>query len=245
MSASLEAPGTASAPRPIQRYGLLFGAIAGLIALVQVGVSVVSALENRYTLTNLAFSKTGGDAAVASALAPVFPLVAAAYGTCLVGFAFTLVLCWHAGRAAALETGRAAAGTEAGLLVIVTSSLIWVIASVVAVLLFHTDGSVAGLATASATLSSATDASEIAWLVGQETLAILMGIGAAALAGRLAGGAAVASLQRAPVIPYVPAPASPGGQMPFFAGMAPYPPQAPTPPSAAAWPTEPPPPPQG
>jgi hypothetical protein len=243
MGASLEVSGPASAPpapRPIQRYGLLFGVIAGLIALVQVGVSVVSALENRYSLTNLYFSTSGGDAAIASALTQVLPLLAAAYGTCLLGFGFALVLCWQAGRAAALETGRAAAGTEAGLLVIVISSLTWVIASVAAVLLFHTDGSFAGLATASASLSSATDAREIAILVGQETLAILVALGVGALVGRLAGGAAITTLRRTPIVPYVPAPGSPIGQMPFFTAPAPYPPQAPTPP-LSQWPTEPPP----
>jgi hypothetical protein len=241
MGASEDAPGPASAPPalyPIQRYGLLFGAIAGLIALVQVGVSVVSALENRYTLTNLYFSTSGGDAAVASALGALLWLVLAVYGTCLLGFIFMLALCWQAGRAAALETGRAAAGTEAGLLVTVSGSLIWVIASVVAVLLFHTDGSLAGIATASAHLSAATDANEIAILVGQEMLAILVALGAAALVGRLAGGAAVASLHRSGAMNYTPAPAYPGGQMPYFAAPAPYAPQAPTPTSPAEQPTD-------
>jgi hypothetical protein len=235
----MEAAGPASAPpapHPIQRYGLIFGAVAGLIALVQVGVSVVSALENRYTLTNVYFSSTGGDAALASALTGVFRLVAATYGTCLLGFVFTLVLCWHAGRAAALETGRAAAGMEAGLLVTVTGALIWVIGSVAAVLLFHTDGSLAGIVTASAQLSSVTDAGEIGLLVGQETIAILLGLGAAALVGRLGGGSAVAALQRPGVVPPQPpryyAP-TPQPYMPGPVTDAPTPPPArpPQPPS--------------
>jgi hypothetical protein len=195
------------APYPIQRYGLIFGAVAGLIAIVQVGVSVVSALENRYTLTNLYFSAGGGDAAQVSALLAAMPLLIAAYGTALAGFIFTLILCWHAGRAAALETGRATAGTEAGLLVGTTGALIWVIVSVLAVLLFHTEGSLAGIATASARLSPATDAREIALLVSQETVAILFGLGAFALVGWLAGGSAVTALRRAAGAP-LPAPSS-------------------------------------
>jgi hypothetical protein len=184
---------------------LTFGAIAGLIALVQVGVSVISALENRYTLTNLYFSAAGGDAAQVTALAAAVPLLVAAYGTALVGFIFTLVLCWHAGHAAALETGRATAGTEAGLLVSVTSALIWVIGSIIAVLVFHTDGSLAGIVTASAQLSPATDAREIAILVSQETLAIVVGLGAAALVGWLAGGSAITALRRSGAVSVPPA----------------------------------------
>jgi hypothetical protein len=204
IAAPVGAPGPASAPpepRPVVRFGLLFGAVAGLVALMQVAVSVVSALENRYTLTNLYFSASGGADAQASALLGVFRLLLAAYGSALAGFVFTQVLCWHAGRAAALETGRAAAGTEAGLLVAVTGSLIWVVASLAAVLLFHTDGSLAGVVTASARLSSATDAREVAILLSQETVAILLGLGTAALVGLLAGGSAVARLRRSRFVP--------------------------------------------
>jgi hypothetical protein len=235
MGAPLNAPGTADTPpaaHPIQRYGLIFGAVAGLVALVQVGVSVVSALENRYALTNLYYSASGGTAALASALEAVFPLVIATYISWLLGFVFALVLCWHAGRAAALETGRASAGTEAGLLVSVIGSLLWVIGSVVGVLLFHTDGSLAGIATASAHLSAATDAAEIAILVGQETFAIVVGLGAAALVGRLAGGAAVTSLRRhgagyAPPQGYIAVPLQPYAPGPMLG--EPSPPSAPQP----------------
>jgi hypothetical protein len=199
--------GAPPAPHPIQRHGLIFGAVAALIAVVQVGVSVAAALENRSTLTNLYFSAGGGDAAQASALFDTLRLLIAAYGTALVGFIFTLVLCWHAGRAAALETGRTAAGTEASLLVSATGALIWVVASVVAVLLFHTDGSLAGISTASAQLSPATDAREIAILVSQETVAVLFGLSAAALVGWLAGGSAITALRRVGTMP-LPAPGS-------------------------------------
>ncbi len=215
------------APHPIRRYGLLFGAVAGLIALVQVGVSVVAALGNRYTLTNLYFSAGGGADAQVSALADTFRLLFAAYGTALVGGVFMLVLCWHAGRAAALETGRATAGTEAGLLVSVSGALVWVLASIIAVLLFHTEGSLAGILTASAQLSSTTDAREIAILVSQETLGILLGLGMAALVGWLAGGSAVDALRRATFPPPMP----PGAYAPGPPRAAPYPPANQPPPA--------------
>jgi hypothetical protein len=221
-------PASAPPPHPVLRFGLIFGAVASLVALVQVAVSVVAALESRYTLTNLYFSASGGVDAQLSALNALVPLLSAAYGSALAGLVFTLVLCWHAGRAAALETGRAGAGAEAGLLVSVTGSLIWVVASLAAVLLFHTDGSLAGVVTATAHLSSATDAREIAFLLTQETVAILFGLGAAALVGWLAGGSAVASLRRpslmaVPLAPYY-YPVSPPAY-PVFQPAPPLPPQ--------------------
>jgi hypothetical protein len=197
-------------PHAEWRFGLLFGALGGLFALLQVVVSVTSAWENHAALASIYYG--GQNQALDPILAAqwLVPVLSATYGSCLLAFALSMWLSWGAGRAAAIATGRPWTGALAGLLTSMFSSLIWIAASVFVAARFHTDGTIAGILTTTPTYSAAATGPEIAGLVAQEIVAGLISLGLGAVAGRIGG--AAARIPRSMVGGWVPpvTPAIPG-----------------------------------
>lgn len=183
---------------PVRRLALWFGLVNGVFAVLQVAVSSWAALINQGVYVSFFYGVNGVGFNNDALTAWLLPIFTAAYGTCLLGFIASLVLCWHAGRAAAWATGRRGAGGEVGALVALYGSVIWIVASVAAVLIIHTDGTVAALAgvlTAPGKQPGINPATEIVVLLAQEIVAGLLAVGLGALAGRI--GAAAARLGRA------------------------------------------------
>jgi hypothetical protein len=178
---------------PVRRLALAFGLVNGVFAVLQVAVSSWAALVNRGVYISLYYGANGVGFNNDALLAWLLPIFTAAYGTCLLGFVVSLVLCWHAGRAAAAATGRRGAGAQVGALVALYGSVIWIVASVAAVLLVHTDATLAGVAgvlTAPKGTPGLNSATEIVVLLAQEIVAGLLAVGIGALAGRIGAGAA-------------------------------------------------------
>lgn len=178
---------------PVRRLALVFGLVNGLFAALQVAVSSWAAVINQGVSASLYYGVNGvglNPSIIASWLAP---MLVAAYGTCLLGFIVSLWLCWQAGRAAALATGRRGAGAQAGTLVSLLGSAIWIVLSVLAALVLHTDATVAGLAgivTAAPGHVGPNPPTEIVVLLVQLIAAALFALGFGALAGRIGAGAA-------------------------------------------------------
>lgn len=178
---------------PVRRLALTFGLINGLFAALQVAVSSWAAVINQGVSASLYYGVNGvglNPSIIASWLAP---MLIAAYGTCLLGFIASLWLCWQAGRAAALATGRRGAGAQAGTLVSLLGSASWIVLSVLAALVLHTDATVAGLAgivTAAPGRVGPNPPTEIVVLLVQLIAAALFALGFGALAGRIGAGAA-------------------------------------------------------
>lgn len=224
---------------PVARYGLVLGLVNGLFGILQVVTSSSGAIENHATISSFYYGThgTGFDIAImANWLAPVF---SAAYGSCLVAFAVGMWLCWRAGRASAAARGVAAGASVAGLLTSVIGSGIWIVASVVAVLLVHTDGTVTGVLATTPDRTAAHQTLELVGLLTQEIVAAAIALGLAAIAGHIGGRSARVPSRRLPgrplVVaipaypPYPPAtlypPYAAGGYP--FPGVPGYPPQPP------------------
>ena len=175
---------------PVRRFGLIFGLLNGLFAMLQVAVSSWAALVNHGAIASLYYGANGvgfNPTVLVNWLAPV---LVAAYGTCLLGFVASLWLCWHAGRAAAAASGRRGAGAQAGLLVSLLGSAIWIVTSVLAALILHTDATVSGILATTPARTPTHLGAEIAGLLTQEIIAGLLALGFGALAGRMGAGAA-------------------------------------------------------
>jgi hypothetical protein len=188
---------------PVARSGLVLGLLNGLFGILQVVTSSSGAIENHATISSFYYGRhgTGFDIAImASWLAPVF---LAAYGSCLVAFAVSMWLCWRAGRASAAASGYSAGASVAGLLVSMIGSGIWIVASVVAVLLAHTDGTLTGVLATTPDTTAAHQTVELVGLLGQEVVAAAIALGLAAIAGHIGGRSARVPPRRLPGRPLV------------------------------------------
>jgi hypothetical protein len=181
----------ARAGHPVARYALLFGLLNGLFAALQVAASVEGAVENQAQLTRLYYGTHGVGFDPVLLLGWIGPLLTASYGICLLGFAGGLWLAWNAGRFAAAAAGSRAAGAPAGLLASLLGSAIWIAASVAAVLIAHTDGSLTGVFLTTPDRGTGQLGTELAGLLSQEVVAALLTLGLAALAGRIGAGRAM------------------------------------------------------
>ncbi len=232
---------------PLSRYAWMFGALNGLFAALQVMVSVSAALESRAPLSSLYYGIHGSGFDPSMLVAWLGPLISATYGTCLLGFIVSLWLCWHAGRAVASAAGARSGGAVAGLLTSVIGSGVWMVVSIAAIAIAHTDGSITGILNTNPGFSAASVRSEGVGLVVQELVAASLSLGFGAIAGHL--GAATVSVtassrrnlpQMPPSARYMPMSphAVSGPTVPPFAGSTLYPPppevyRAPWPP--AGW----------
>ena len=180
----------ARAGHPVRRFALIFGLLNGLFAALQVAGSTWAALINHGAYAGLYYGAHGVGANPTVLIGWLTPELVAGYGLCLLGNIAGLWLCWHAGRAAAAATGQRGAGAQAGMLVSLLGSAIWIAASVLAVAAFHTDATVSGILAATPGRTSQYLGSEIIGLLVQEIIAALFALGFGALAGRIGAGAA-------------------------------------------------------
>jgi hypothetical protein len=222
------AGGHAAGLPPVWRYGLLFGGLSGLFAVLQLVVSETSAVENRFAYSSAYYGVQNQALDPTVIVRWLGPVLTASYTSCLIAFGLSMWLCWHAGRATAEATGRRTLGALAGMLASGVGSLIWIVASVAAVLLVHTDGTLSGVFTSNPTNAPSSTAADLGGLLLQEVVAGLLALGFAAVAGRMGAASAPSeSPARSPAGGQAPAGPPPGlAYYGGFGGPA-VPPQAP------------------
>jgi len=131
--------------RQIARHiGRAVGAGAAVLVLAQVFVAAFAARANATSVYALQRSlvdlATGGGALVDPRFAALMPMFVATYTAALVAFAAGLVLCWQAGRLAALAAGTTRVGGAAGRQVMLVASLAWLVLSLPSFIVFQLDG---------------------------------------------------------------------------------------------------------
>ncbi len=188
-------------------YGVRVGLIAALFSIAQAlvlygaaqgGYAAIRSVQQAINVVN-----TSGPVVDFTLLLPgLIPVLLVAYGSMLVAGVVTAWLAWHAGRMAAIRMGRHAGGAQAGMWVWLISSLTWIVASVIVVAITHMDGTISGIL--AGTGKPEFTGQEIAFLVAQEVIAALIGLGVCAFAG--SRGAAGATLVEPAPMPAVMAP---------------------------------------
>lgn len=132
------------AGREARDIGVGVGLGAGLFALVQVLATASAVRANAGAVLSLERSlvdlSNGGGTVVSAPFESLAPVWVATYGLALVALAGGVVLCWLAGRLAAEATGSRAAGTLAGRWVMVCASAVWIVAALLAFVVFQLDG---------------------------------------------------------------------------------------------------------
>jgi hypothetical protein len=211
----------------VRSFALPLGILSGLFALVQVFVSVFAARASGPALRSL-HEIFGGvslvqilDGTAPGIISNPLPLVGDLAGTMFITYTAAFVtgciclgFCWYAGRQTAFVLGHHTAGGRAGFQVMLVSSVIWIAASIGAVLVAGADGTVTGIFTSAFVGGSA--ATQLIGLLLQELIAVLFGFGIGALAGKLGEWSA----QTVPVRPLAP-PAYMLMPAPPYLGMAP------------------------
>jgi hypothetical protein len=192
-------------------YGVRVGLVAALFSIAQALLLYAAAVGGYASIrawqqaANI-FNTVGPVVDFLLLLPGLIPTLLVAYGSMLVAGLITAWLASRAGRLAAIGMGRRPGGARAGMWVWLISTSVWIVASVVIVALTHMDGTVSGIF--AGTGKPEFMGQQITFLVAQEVVAALIGLGICAFAG--ARGAARAELVE-PVQPPIPA------------GMAPYP----------------------
>lgn len=132
------------ADREARDIGVAVGMGAALFALVQVLASASAVRLNANAVHTLERSlvdlSNGGGAVVTPPFARLAPVWVMTYGLALLALAGGLILCWQAGRLAAEATGSRAAGALAGRWVMICASAVWIVAALLAFVIFQLDG---------------------------------------------------------------------------------------------------------
>lgn len=127
-----------------REYGQAVGLGAAVFVLAQVFVAAFAAHANQssvYTLErSLVSLLSGGGAIIDPAFARLVPMFVATYLAALIAFAGGLVLCWQAGRLAAVAAGSSRVGTVAGRRVMLVASAVWLPLSLLVYVVFQLDG---------------------------------------------------------------------------------------------------------
>lgn len=227
------------------KYGLIFGLVAAAPNLLQVlsGVAAVGANQSAIAAYQVDFKKyqscimAGGTSATCTApqanggIAAIF---LATYGTCCLAFVATLVLYLFAGRVAARVARRRGPGIWAAIIAAVAGSLLYTIASLVAVAITGRSALAFGLPAASTPgIVGFTLISDVVGMAVAAGGAALMGWWGASLGAprpQVGWNAPPVPGAYGPMPPYPPYPPAPGAYAP---GYPPYPPAAypPVPPS--------------
>lgn len=230
--------GEQNAPRV---YGVRVGLVSGLFAIGQVALSVAAAHGSEAPLRSIqqAFDiLAGGGLVDPTVVAPaLLPMLLTAYLTMLLGGLLTLWFASRAGRLAAIAQGRHAGGAAAGMWVWLTTTCVWLLASIVATVIFNSDGTLSGVFFG--TFNGDHLAPELVFLLLQEVVAALVCLGFCALTG--AQGARNAPVPPTPMA-YPPHGAYPGAypSTPYPAyPTAGYPSYTPYPTYPAAYPPQP------
>jgi hypothetical protein len=130
--------------RDARDIGIAIGVGAALFALVQVLAAASAVRENRDAVLTLERSlvdlSNGGGAVVTAPFARLAPVWIATYGLAAVALAGGLILCWLAGRLAAEASAPAARDPLAGRWVMVCASVVWIVAALLAFVVFQLDG---------------------------------------------------------------------------------------------------------
>jgi hypothetical protein len=190
-------------PAAARGLGRALGLLSGLFAVLQVMVSVSAATTNAITIRGLqrAFDSltTNTPLSPFNLLADLVPVLVATYLSAAVAGLIMIGFAWYAGRLTARTLGRRAYGGMAGLWVSLWSGLIWLGLSAIATLLTHADGTLSGILTSSPGTSRL--GAQLIFLLLQNGLAALCGLGFGALAGFI--GASGAPVPSRPAIAYV------------------------------------------
>ncbi len=190
-------------------YGVGVGLVSGLFAIMQVALSVAAARGAEAPLRAIqqafAILAAGSIADPTTLIPALIPMLLTTYLSMLGIGALTVWFAWRAGRLAAMAQGLRAGGASAGMWVWLTSTLMWLLASVAAIVITHSDGTISGVFFG--TFSDQYLPQQLIFLLFQEVIAALIGLGFCALAG--ANGARNAPVF-APEAARMPAPGSMG-----------------------------------
>src|SRR6185437_7252978 len=222
-------------------YGVRVGLVSGLFSIAQVLLSVAAAHGSEAALRAIQHTftiLTSGGLVDPTTVAPaLIPMLLTTYLAMLLAGLVTVWFAGRAGRLAAIAQGRHAGGASAGMWVWLTSTGIWLLASIIATVITNSDGTISGVFVG--TFSSAYLPQQLIFLLLQEIVAALFCLGFCAAAGAQGArnapvsppNAALTPLhapawypQRPPqgAYPYVPYGSYP---MPGYPPYPPYPPQ--------------------
>lgn len=183
-----------------QGYVRVLGLAAGLFSLLQALVAASAAQAAQSSV--LAYQRSlvtdagGGGVSIEPLLGPLLKLFAITYVTDLLALAATLGIAWYAGRIVTLLRGSGASGGSAGTTVTAISSAVWLVVTLLAALLFHSDGTIAWLIATLALLAGGPRSGVLVTapspaFAGIQAAALLVqafvGIGPALALGALAG----------------------------------------------------------
>lgn len=187
-----------------REYGQVVGLGAAAFVLAQVFVAAFAAHANQpavYALErSLVSLASGGGAIIDPAFARLVPMFVATYLAALLAFAGSLVLCWQAGRLAAVAAETPRVGAAAGRRVMLVASAVWVPLSLLAYVVFQLDGTFSWLVgTLGATIGSSSAPANgiaysaqpsVAYIVVQVAallIQMLIGVLIAVICGGIAG----------------------------------------------------------
>ncbi len=216
-------------------YGVRVGLLAGLFSIGQVGLSLAAAHGSEASLRAIqqafAVLASNGIADPTVLIPPLLPMLLITYLSMAGIGLLTILFAARAGQLAALAQGRHTGGASAGMWTWLVSTGIWLLASVVGAAITHTDGTLSGVVTGNFTAQYLPQ--QIIFLLIQEIIAALIGLGFCALAGSIGARNAhlVAPQPVAPPMAFPPRGYPPYQPYPYpYAphGMPGYPPAYPT-----------------
>lgn len=168
-------------------YGLRVGGLAGVFSIAQALVLYGAALGGYAAIASIQQGINIDNASAVPVVdftllvGPLLPTLFVSYGSMLVAGLITIWLSHAAGRMAAMRAGRHEGGARAGMWVWLISTSVWLVASVIVVVVAHRDGTISGVF--SGTGKPEFTAQEVIFLLIQEVIAALIGLGFCALAG--------------------------------------------------------------
>lgn len=181
-------------------YIYVLGLAAGMFSLLQALIAASAAQAAQSSVLayqrSLITDANGGGVSIDPLLGPLLKLFAITYITDLLALAATLGFAWYAGRIVTLLRGTSAGGGGAGTTVTAISSAVWLVFTLLAALLFHSDGTIAWLIATLALLAGGAQSGVLVTapspaFVGIQATALLVqafvGIGPALALGALAG----------------------------------------------------------
>lgn len=208
------------------KWGAIFGAVAGLINLVQVVVGVVAVNANLGAINSYQSSQefqaytqciqSSGSTSACSTPTPnngLLSVFSSFYGSCCAIFLLTLIIYFLAARFAARQAERRGPGIWAAILAAVIGSVLYFICGVIAISATGRTGLIFGLGPISPGLANGdwTVILVIYTIIG-DAVGLLVAAGAAALLGL--GGAAVGLRGVTPATPSMPPGMPPPSSLP-------------------------------
>jgi hypothetical protein len=132
-----------------QGYVRVLGLAAGMFSLLQALIAASAAQAAQSSVLayqrSLVTDAVGGGVTIDPLVGPLLKLFAITYITDILAFVVTLGFAWYAGRIVALLRGGPEGSARAGTTVAAISSAVWLVVTLLAALLFHSDGTIAWL----------------------------------------------------------------------------------------------------